>query len=536
MMTPRPMLALRSETSRESTISKNGREPSEPIMDYPPTTRIEERPAAISAAEAVALALAAEQAAASQSAGLLQTHAKSSNRTSPALNQAPIWQIAAAPTPCGNQQKQQQQKQQQQEQSLKPPQQGQDRKYVTDTPPLQLEPRTGPSANLSHPAQASYSPFPATADSTWRCTVAKANAIHGSWNAAATTTTAPTVAVQPQYLCARLPAGSGVPQPRPWQQLVPERSNVEEWKSFVTPPPLPCLADELLPPMEFRFYKEAGTSVTSGRALVTSSMRADNLPNDDLPLLSSHASVTSSMEGDNLPKDDHPQLPRFPPACPVTFGDRHNYYAHARALSLRSAGSEAGAQIRGQQQVQDPGEQLEHVRSMALDLASTVHELVEMQRLLSHQLQEVKLQAAQSQQQLRSSSAQIMSSQKSPPIVAGAPLSYDAQVSVQRPSTSSVSSPQLDCRAHVPQNMHHEVPMLTPLSQHSTVWAARNLGYSDTQDLLDKVHGHALEGLGSLQDWVERATHSFVTDNEDLGGTLCCQRVLRQPRASLTRL
>jgi hypothetical protein len=98
-----------------------------------------------------------------------------------------------------------------------------------------------------------------------------------------------------------------------------------------------------------------------------------------------------------------------------------------------------------------------------------------------------------------------------------------------------VSSPRVDCRTHMPQNLHHETAIKTTMSQQSTTSVARNLGYSDTQDLLHNVHGRALEGLGSLQDWTARTMHNLIA-SDATSGNLCCQTGGRKPHGQLLRI
>lgn len=270
----------------------------------------------------------------------------------------------------------------------------------------------------------------------------------------------------------------------------------------------------MFPPMEFQFHR----------------------PTDFQFRKVAGASVTESMAGDNLPKEDHSSLPRFPPAPPVTSpsDERHNS-AHALALGRRSVGEVRGSPRSldtgmEQQQKEDQGQQLEHVRSLTLDLATTVQELVEMQRKLGNELHEVKLQVTNNSHDLeefRSSYAQSRSLQRSsvrPPPLASAPPSYPSDYDAQFQAHRAANSMEL----------HHEMPPPTPMSQRSTVSVAKNLGYSDTQDLLHNVHGRAIEGLGSLHDWTARAMNNLITG--DNSGNSCCQTLDRQPRGPLTRI
>merc|ERR1719210_3323511 len=182
-----------------------------------------------------------------------------------------------------------------------------------------------------------------------------------------------------------------------------------------------------------------------------------------------------------MPKEDHSSLPRFPIAPPVTSSseDRHKS-TDALAFGRRSVGEvrttprcQDGSQILDKQQVQeDQGQQLEHIRSLALDLTSTVQQLCKMQRKLGHELQEVKLQVnhnSENLEEFRSSFEQTSGSQRSgarPSWLASAPhhSHHDAHFPVQQQTNSMVSSPQLDLRAHTPKDLHQEIPIPTPMS------------------------------------------------------------------------
>lgn len=524
------------DTSRDSYSAKN-----ELIMDYPPTTRIEENgvevafgePVAFNSGQAVGLAVVAS----SQSATLPQMQSKASaswesgsraHRTSSAPAPVLTSQIAAAPTPCGGQQSQSRQQQQQQGQKL-PQQQGQGRESGTETPPLQVEPGTEhsititqtvrPSVHLSHPTSRSHASFPTAGDSLQPV---PPKVVGTCWPKAVASPM-----LQSRYISAAPPAT--LPRQGSRQNSLPEGLKTEPWGGFVAPLPSPVNA--LFPPMEFQFHRTAG------------------------------ASVTKSMWGDELPKEEHSTLPRLPAPPPVTSSsdDRH-HSAHALAIGRRGIGevrssprSQENSQIRDNQQVQeDSSQQLEHIRSLAIDLASTVQQLCDMQRKMGHELHDVKLQVNHNSsdlEEVRSSFAQLRGLQRSgarPPPLASAPPSYpaypapdDAEVLGHPPTNSMVSSPQLDFRTQIPtqtpqEDLHHEVAIPTPVSQGSTA-SARNLGYSDTQDLLHNFHGRALEGLGSLHDWTARTLHNFVAGNVT-GGNSCCQTSEQKSQRPLTRI
>lgn len=269
--------------------------------------------------------------------------------------------------------------------------------------------------------------------------------------------------------------------------IIPEGLNSEPWSS-VAAPLFPV--KKLFPPREFQFHKTVQTPIAVGDC------------------------VTETMAGDDLPTEEHSLLPGFPRARPVTRGEFGRRSVWEAGSSPRSQGSHLD------QQLQDQGQQLQHVRGMTLDLVSTVQELVEMQRKLGHELREVKLQAVQAQQEFRSSYAQISSLQRSgmqPPQLESSLPSYRSNGHM--PTNSMVSSPG---RTHMPQDFHRELSIRTPVLPQSKVSVARNLGYNSTQDLLDHVHGRALEGLGSLHDWTAEAMHNVIAGNGN-GSNLCCQ-------------
>jgi len=385
------------------------------------------------------------------------------------------------------------------------------------------------SGNLTQRVCLSRSSCPATCDATWRPPAA--STAPGSWNAPAPCRAgalpngATNSMAQSQYLSATLPVG--VPQQISRQKIMPEGLKTEPWSSFVAP--LPSPVNDLFPPMEFQFHTSLGASA------ISRGMAGENLLKGTVG-----ASISDSMAGERLPREYHSSLPRFPPAPPATSSSEERYQgAHALAFGRRSVGevrscpqNQEDYQVPEQQQVQEQGQQLEHVRSLTLDLASTVQELVEMQRKLGHDLQEVKLQVSHNSHDLeefRSSYARINSLQRSgvrpPPLaLASAPSSNpgnETQIASTQPANSI--------------DLHHDMPIPTPASQRSTVMAARNLGYSSAEDMLHNVHGCALESLGSLQDWTARAMQSIVA-GDATGSSLCGQTDDQKPSGPLTRV
>jgi len=486
-----------------------------------PTTQVEvavAEPVAINSGQAVGLAAVATSQPASLPRMLSKASATWDNgsraqRTASAPTLALPRQIAAAPTPCGSRQ------------PLLQLGQASEAAFGAP-PPLRAELGAGhsmtitpatlrPSVGLSQRRFLSRSSCPATGDSTW--SLPQQQQPPAPHKVVAAPNAAASPMVQPRRFSMALPPG--LPRQGSWQTAAPEGLKAESWSSFVAR--LPSPVNMLFPPMEFQFHK------------------------------------TDSVAGDDMPREDHRSLPRLPAAPPVTTSseDRHNGTL-ALALGRRSVGEvrisprsqdwEDGSQalLDRQQAQEDQGQQLEHIRSLALDLASTVQELCEMQRKMGHELQEVRLQVNHNSHDLeefRSSFAQPSGMQRSgaqPPPLALAPPSsshYETQSPAHQPTNSMVSPPQLDCRTHTPQDSHLEVPIPTPVSQRSTASAARNLGYSNTQDLLHSVHGRALEGLGSLHDWTARAMHNLVAGNST-GSNLCCQASDRQSHRPLTRI
>jgi len=443
--------------------------------------------------------------------------------------------------PCGSEQQQQPQQQWQQ-----PPQQ--QRADGTDTPPVQMDsatPAMGPSiciaqtvrqsVSLSHRAFPSRNLPEAIGDSTWRPTITRS--VHGSYNAPAhRVATLPGTTVSPVVYSSSVSLPAGLPRSRQgsYSTIIPEGFKTEPWGSFVTP--LPSPVSDLFPPRDFQFHATAAASAPATAASVAENM----------------------MAGDDLPKEEHGSRPGSHPVRPVTSSE-DQIMADALGLSQRSLGVVPGSprdskvlgllgedwgqqlpkqHVRGlalgsprgsqgdskifDQQVQDQGQQLKHVRSLTLDLASTVQELVDMQRNLGRELQEVKLQAALAQQEFRSC-AQIRPLQRSgvqpPPLQFAPPCDrsyYSSQLLANRPTNSMASAPPSHCRTRMPQDFQHDV-------------TARNLGYSDNQGLLHSVHGRALEGLGSLHDWTARAVHHVMTGDGGTGSALCCQHGGRRP-------
>lgn len=168
--------------------------------------------------------------------------------------------------------------------------------------------------------------------------------------------------------------------------------------------------------------------------------------------------VTMCMAGDIWPKEDHNSLPGLHRARPVTSSKDAHTSAHALALAQKSVGdvrgsprSKGGSKVLDLQ-VQHQGRKLNHVECLTFDMASTVKELVGMQRKLCHELQEVKLLTAKTQQKFRSSYADLRSLQRSgvqpPPLASPPPYRshYDAQFPVHWPTDSMprIGSGQLE--------------------------------------------------------------------------------------------